>query len=418
MVEPLGVSMDRIGSGTTWIPEAAPLPSVRAMVGSWEVMLHGFAFGQSDYQSGDRGASQVGSLNWAMFMASGEVGGGRLQARTMLSLDPWTVTPRGYPLLLQSGESYKGEALRDRQHPHDFWMELGLEYERAITSRFGIALYAAPSGEPALGPVAFMHRPSAMDNPAAPLGHHWQDATHISYGVLTAGLFTNKWKLEGSIFNGREPDEDRWDFDPITLNSYSGRITVNPTPHWSFTAGYGYLDSPERLEPNTWLHRMAASVLYGTRLGENGQWASSLVYGLNIAHFPIGSPGGFGDRTESEATNALLVESEAVLDARNTLFTRAEWVQKTGEDLADPPLAYTPHHRLPVAALSAGYIREIVRLRGATLGIGAMGTINFVPDELRDAYGSRTPLGSFLFLRIRPSIRGGMPMEGMHPHAP
>ena len=152
--------------------------------------MHGFVFGECDHQSGPRGDDQWGVINWGMLMATHSLGGGQIQLRTMLSLDPATITSRGYPLLAQTGETYKGEPLRDRQHPHDFFKELGVLYERPITSSVGFALYAAPSGEPALGPVAFMHRPSAMDDPIARLGHHWQDATHISFGVLTAGVFT------------------------------------------------------------------------------------------------------------------------------------------------------------------------------------------------------------------------------------
>ena len=221
MIDPLGVSMERMGSGTTWIPDAVPLPARHVMSGSWLLMLHGFGFVQYDKQGGPRGADQFGSLNWAMLMASRDLLGGRFQARTMLSLDPATVTNRGYPLLLQSGETYRGQPLVDRQHPHDFWMELAMMYERVLSRSVGVTVYAAPSGEPALGPVAFMHRPSAMDNLAAPLSHHWQDATHISFGVLTAGLFGRHWKLEGSAFNGREPNEERWGFDRIRFDSYS-----------------------------------------------------------------------------------------------------------------------------------------------------------------------------------------------------
>src|SRR5262249_53931942 len=156
--------------------------------------------------------------------------------RTMLSLDAAGVGSGGYPLLLQSGETYHGEPIHDRQHPHDFWMELSALYLKPISKSAGVELYLAPSGEPALGPVAFMHRPSAMDNPVAPIGHHWQDATHISFGVATVGLFTHNIKLEGSLFNGREPDDNRWDFDMGSLNSWSTRLTWNPTSHWSFTA--------------------------------------------------------------------------------------------------------------------------------------------------------------------------------------
>ncbi|HUC41587.1 MAG TPA: hypothetical protein VMR92_12170, partial [Gemmatimonadales bacterium] len=241
MTDPLGISMERMGSGTSWIPDAVPRPARHVMAGSWLVMLHGFAFVQYDKQGGPRGDDQFGSLNWAMLMASRDLLGGRFQARTMLSLDPATVTNRGYPLLLQSGETYQGQPLVDRQHPHDFWMELAVMYERALSRNIGVSAYVAPSGEPALGPVAFMHRPSAMDNPIAPLGHHWQDATHISFGVLTAGVFGHHWKLEGSVFNGREPDEERWGFDRIRLDSYSGRFSVHLDSNWTASVGYGHL---------------------------------------------------------------------------------------------------------------------------------------------------------------------------------
>jgi hypothetical protein len=220
-IEPLGVPMDRIGSGTTWIPDAVPLPAARGMLGRWLLMGHGFAFLNYNHQGGPRGDAQLGSTNWAMFMASRDLAGGRLQLRTMLSLDPATVTARGYPLLLQSGEAYRGQPIVDRQHPHDFFMELGAMYERAVTRSFGVFVYAAPAGEPALGPVAFMHRPSGADDPLAPLTHHWHDATHITFGVVTAGLFGPRWRLEASRFNGREPDERRWNFDRLRLDSYS-----------------------------------------------------------------------------------------------------------------------------------------------------------------------------------------------------
>ncbi|HEV8218536.1 MAG TPA: hypothetical protein VGP95_21950, partial [Gemmatimonadaceae bacterium] len=390
--EPLGVSMERMGSGTTWIPDAVPLPSRHAMAGKWDLMLHGFVFGEYDKQGGPRGQSQAGSLNWGMFMASHELAGGRFQARTMLSLDPWTVTPGGYPLLLQSGESFHGQPLHDRQHPHDFWMELGALYEKAVTRHVGIEAYVAPSGEPALGPVAFMHRPSAMDNPLAPLTHHWQDATHISFGVVTMGLFTHDWKLEGSVFNGREPDENRWDFDPIKLDSYSGRILYNPNTHWALSAGYGFLKSPEALAPLESVHRVTASAIYGTTFGTDGQVATTVVWGANK------------NSAFRNFSNGALLESEAILDKSNTLIGRAEYVQKSAEDLVldTPQFGFAPDERFNVSSASLGYIREVARLRGATLGLGAMGTLNMVPSSLANAYGSRTPVGGVVFVRLRP----------------
>jgi len=400
MIGPVGVSMERMGSGTTWIPDDVTLPSRRRMLGDWMLMAHGFVFAQYDKQSGERGNDQFGSLNWGMLMATHDFAGGRFQARTMLSLDPLTVTKHGYPLLLQTGETYKGQPLHDRQHPHDFWMELGALYQREINKGLAWSFYAAPSGEPALGPVAFMHRPSAMDNPAAPLTHHWQDATHVSFGVLTAGLYSRRWQLEGSVFNGREPDESRWNFDPIKLDSYSGRLTVNPTDHWSLAGGYGYLKSPESLNPAESMHRITASVLHGARLGADGQWASAVIWGVNKHS---GQP---------SWSNGFLAESEAILDKHNTLFGRTELVQKSAADfVVDNPVVLRSGAVLPgfpasqefkVGALQLGYVRELARMHWATIGLGAAGTLNFVPASLEPYYGSRNPAGTFVFVRLRP----------------
>ena len=385
MVGPLGISMDRMGSGTTWIPDAVTLPSRHFMARGWSVMLHGFVFGQYDHQSGPRGDDQLGSLNWAMVMADRNVGGGRLQFRFMPSLDAATVGRCGYPLLLQSGEECNGVPLHDRQHPHDLFMELAAAYDHEITKNTAFLIYAAPAGEPALGPVAFMHRPSAMDNALAPVGHHWQDATHISFGVLTAGVYSRMVRLEASAFNGIEPDEQRWNFDPIRINSYSARLTVNPSRQWSFTAGYGSILEPETANPNALLHRLVASAMHGAKIGTDGQWATTLIIGAN---------------TEEGWTKSALVESEAVLDRHHTLFGRAEVVQKTAGDLV---LGAFPEGRVfGVGAATIGYIREFARGRDVTLGLGASGTLNFVPRPLENDYGSRTPMGAMLFVRLRP----------------
>lgn len=402
---PLGISMDRMGSGTTWIPDAVSVPSYGSVIGAWDVMLHGFVFAQYDHQSGPRGDEQFGSLNWGMLMASRPLAGGRFQARTMLSLDPATVSNRGYPLLLQTGETYRGERLHDRQHPHDFIMELGLLYERAVTDGVGVSVYAAPSGEPALGPVAFMHRPSSMDMPTAPLGHHWQDATHIAFGVVSAGVFTRHWKLEGSVFNGREPNEDRWDFDRLRLDSYAGRLTVNPSANWSMTVGYGYLDSPESIEPDESTHRATASILHGARIGANGRWASSVVWGSNR------------HEGEPRATHSALVETQASFNMRHTVLARAEFAEKSAADLVvdTPVFGFASDRQFDLGSLSLGYIFEAKRWHRTTLGVGAIGTVGVIPAALDVAYGARAPTGLVVFLRLRASQSesGSHDMPGM-----
>jgi hypothetical protein len=396
---PFGIPMTRMGSGTAWLPDASAMRAWHFMAGSWMLMVHGDAFLQYDYQGGPRGADQLGSINWGMLMAMRQVGGGTLHLHGMASAEPLTIGAGGYPLLLQSGETYRGEPLHDRQHPHDLFMELSALYERRISRRVGLMLYAAPVGEPGIGPVAYMHRPSALNDPFAPLAHHWTDATHITYGVLTAGVFTRHVKLEGTLFNGREPDEDRYDFDFDALDSYGARLSVNPTPHWAVSASYGYLKEPEALHPGENQYRLGASILHTVRLGRQGEWASALVYGANKHVEPSGVNGSW--------EHSIMAESNLQLDAANSVFGRVEYVRKSGEDLLLPEAL--SDEDIDIGNLSLGYIREFAGYRGATFGVGARGGINLVPAALKDPYGSRTPVGLALFFRVRPGL-----LEGAH----
>lgn len=426
--DPLGVPMMRAGSGTTWVPDAVQLPTYMFMKGKWDLMLHGFAFAQYNVQGGDRGDKQFGALNWGMFMASRGVKGGRFQLRTMFSIDAATIGPRGYPLLAQAGETYNGVLVRDRQHPHDFFMEVGATYEKPITDKVGLSLYAAPSGEPALGPVAFMHRPSSMDLPLAPLGHHWQDATHVAFGVLSAGIFTNKIKLEASTFNGREPNQHRWDFDRLALDSYSARLTVNPTRNWSLTAGYGYLDSPESLHPEESVNRIVASAIYGKEIGSDGQLSATLVFGQNKHKegdeehtFESHLTASFRDVAPlepSDISNSILLEAELMKDRRNTFFGRYEAVQKTADELeiTGPNRIHPVDPQFTVHALSLGYVREVATLKSASFGIGAMGTANLLPENLKYWYGTNKPLGGVVFARVRPVFKRAAAPAMNHVH--
>src|SRR6266446_6098099 len=279
---PLGIPESRMGSGTSWLPDTSPMHAAHFMVGEWTLMLHGRGFVQYDWQEGSRGGNQLGVTNWVMAAASRSLGGGRLELRGMLSVEPWTIGARGYPLLLQSGESYGGAPLHDRQHPHDLFMETAALYRHPIGGAFGVEVYGAAAGEPALGPTAFMHRPSGMINPFPPIGHHWQDSTHISFGVITAGVYTRWAKLEGSVFHGREPDEDRWNFDFGALDSWSGRLSLNPTDQTSFQVSYGYIHSPEALEPDVSLHRVTASATYSAPIRTDGNFAMTALWGREI----------------------------------------------------------------------------------------------------------------------------------------
>lgn len=392
---PLGIPESRTGSGTSWLPDASPMHAAHKMVGGWSVMLHGIGVLQYDWQGGPRGSNQVGLVNWAMAMATRPLGNGQLQLRSMLSAEPWTIGSRGYPLLLQTGESYKGAPLHDRQHPHDLFMELAALYDRPIASNLALSLYLAPVGEPALGPVAFPHRPSAFGDPLAPLSHHWQDGTHITFGVLTAGLFTRTVKLEASWFNGREPDEKRTNFDYSgrRLDSYSGRVSINPGPHSSLSAWYSYLKSPEELQPDESLHRIGAALLTTKPMGKDGNWSNALIYGANDM---IG-PGG--------PQSSVVLETTLEPDRRNSFFGRAEYVRKSAEELVVTGVPPTTEYN--IAALALGYARTVGTFEGLHLAVGVRGSVNLVPTSLEASYGSRTPAGLAVYFRLRPAGGGG-----------
>lgn len=393
---PLGIPATRAGSGTSWVPDASAMHAWHAKAGAWDLMTHGTAFLQYDRQNGPRGDAQFGSVNWGMLMAARPMGGGTLQLRGMMSLEPFTVGNSGYPLLLQSGETYRGRPLVDRQHPHDLFMEIGMQYDRALTEGVGVSLYLAPVGEPAMGPVAFPHRASAANDPFAPLAHHWQDATHVVFGTVTGGLFTKTVKLEGSLFNGREPDEIRTNFDYAgrSLDSYSGRLTWNPSENWSLSGSFAYLHSPEGLNPGESQHRIGASAQYARARADGGSVALTAVYG--------------GNRHAGESTidPSYLIEGNVDFRARHSVFGRFESVRKDAADLA--LASPVPTGPASITEFVLGYAYDLRTTGPIRIGVGLRGSINIVPNSLEPRYGSRTPSGIALFMRFRPAAMAAM----------
>ena len=245
----------------------------------WNLMFMAQAFLVDTQQSGPRGSDKLYSTNWGMVSAGHPLGGGSVLLKTMLSLEPATVTDRRYPELFQTGETAYGIPLVNAQHPHNFVMELSAQYAHPLGANAMLNLYYAPVGDPALGPVAFPHRASAAEIPQAPLGHHWQDSTHIADNVATVAV-RHKWlRVEASGFYGSEPDENRWNIDWGGMNSYSARVSVAPTQSWMAQVSAGRLTKPERQEQGD-VVRTTASVSY-TR----GGWSSSLIWGRNHQTF-------------------------------------------------------------------------------------------------------------------------------------
>ena len=375
-------SMMRDASGTSWQPQSTPMRGPTFASGGWTGMVHGEVALVHDQQDGPRGASKTFSESLLMLMAQHGAGPATFTLKTMLSLDP-AMGADGYPLLLQSGETADGvHPLVDRQHPHDLFMELSGTLSAPIGRDTSVFIYAGYPGEPALGPVTFMHRFSGMADPAAPISHHWLDSTHITYGVVTWGVVHGPFKLEASAFNGREPDQHRWNFDAFRLNSWSGRLSWNPGANWALQASYGVIKSPEQLEPGVDQHRVTASATYNRPLA-GGDWQTTLAWGRN-------------DDSPGHTLDAVLLES-AVNLGRHTVFARVEDVQK--DELFEAPSSLAGQV-FRVGEASLGYVYDLPLAKHAALGLGAMGTVNFVPGALKPAYGSN-PLGWMPFVRLK-----------------
>jgi hypothetical protein len=382
------MQMAREGSGTAWLPDSTPMYAIHWQRGSWQFMAHENAFVQFLHESGDRGDDQFGSINWMMGMAQRRAGNGRVMFRGMFSAEPWTIRGCGYPDLLASGEQCNGEKIHDRQHPHDLVMEISAEYDAPLKGPVRWQVYGGPVGEPALGPVAYPHRVSAMPNPLAPISHHWLDSTHITFGVVTAGVYARRWKAEASVFNGREPDEERTNFDFGAMDSFSGRLWFLPTSKLALQVSAGKLTEAEASEDGGLgidVTRVTASATYHHAVREHSIWATTIGWGRN--------------EESGHGSNALLIEASLTFDDRNTWFGRFEAASKTAHDLAVAESA----DAFTVAKLQGGYTRYFSAWQGLKPGVGASVSAGFVPERLGPAYGSRVNPGVGVFVTLRPA---------------
>jgi hypothetical protein len=358
-------------------------------------MQDAVVYGMFNHQGGERGGDEFRAPNWWMGMFSRPVKSGQLAVHTMLSLDAALVGKKGYREIFQVGESYEGQPLVDYQHPHDLFMQLAASWRVPLGSSTGFTMAGGPAAEPALGPPAFMHRASAADNPMAPLSHHVFDSTHIAFGVVTAALDRGPWTIEASVFNGREPDEHRWDFDFGPLDSYSGRIWYRPASQWELQVSSGFLKEPEELAHGDIVRTTASA-----------SWLK--VDGRNLA----GVTAAFGlNATDGDDRQGWLLE--ATHRARElSLYTRLELVDVESSVLAgDHGDVHEGTDRLGAATI--GGVQHLPPWRGIDSGVGAAVTFYGVPEALRHTHGHR-PVSFQAFFRLRLTRGSAAPMWNMY----
>ena len=397
------INASRLASGTSWLPDSAVVPMFDWRVGSWMVMAHGKGFGTFDRQWTLHGDTRATLLDWEMASATRTIGRGSLRVAAMTSVESLFLPDTGYPQLLQSGETFRGRRVANTQHPHDLIGELSASYDYPLIGGLAASFYAGAVGEPALGPVAYQHRPSSTDDPFAPLGHHWQDATHASHGVATLGLYTGWLKVEGSTFNARMPDENRLDIDyhGARLDSYSGRVTVAPNGNVAASAWVGYLQGDDPLAPQIGMQRYGFSLLTDTRGIRGGRFSTAVIWGLNNHHHDerLHDHDAAVQMTHHLASS-VLAEATLGLGPRTRVFTRLEQVQKMADDLAF--LGGNLMETFNVRAATLGASHEFSTVREVAFGAGGRLTFNFLPETLRYTYTTTHPAGFALYLTIAP----------------
>ena len=366
-------------------------------------MQDGVLFAELNRQGGPRGGKEFVAPNWWMGMATRNTSRGLLTFTSMMSLDPATLGEDGYREIFQVGETVDGEPLVDHQHPHDFFMQLAGVWRIPLSSGTALTIAGGPVGEPALGPVAFMHRASAAENPLAALSHHTFDSTHIAFGVVTAAIDRGRWVLEGSVFNGREPDEDRWDFDFGALDSVSGRVWFRPAAGWEVQVSTGRLREPEALEPGN----VQRTTMSGSWLEQDGEDFTAVTVGYGVNATDHGRRHAlFGEVARRGGLNSVYARGEVLQTEIAKLLSCGSVVHCWEGDPVDE------HRRDALGAITIGGVRDVLRWRGFEGGLGASVTFYAVPAPLEATHGSR-PASFQLFFRLRPPAGSAGRMRNM-----
>lgn len=403
-------SVGFLSSGTSIEPKTTSefAPMFHTAFGNWTLMFHATGFLVDTQETGPRAADKLFSTNWLMPMLARDFGRKTLTLKTMLSLEPATITDRRYPELFQSGETAYALPIVDGQHPHNLFMEVAGRYEFRLSEGTRLFFYGGPVGEPALGPTAYPHRASASEDPIAVLGHHEQDSTHVSYSVITAGAGGGPIQIEASTFHGREPGENRWAFGSGKPDSFSSRLTIAMGSRLTAQVSIGRINHREVLEPNLATLRSTASIQHDARFSR-GHISSSLIWGRN-KDLPAQGVRIF---------NSYLAESTVHFMDRNWVWTRIENVDRDRTLLVGEVPAVLQVDEDPVGRVQAytfGYERDLpIGPSFLNVGLGFQATVYGLAPQFKSVYGDH-PAGFNIFLHLRPTGNIAGHMQMMHQH--
>lgn len=363
-----------------------PLAMENMSMGMW--MVHGNAFFVQTIAEGPRARNRFAVPNMMMTDAGHTVGDRHyLNVNFMATFEKWTFPKDGYPELLQIGERNEDDQpYIDGQHPHSSPI-MGLTISDTIRLGGGkdhLKVYFAPRGQTTEGPIAFMHRPTGMINPDAPLGHHiGQDVSHITSTVFGTSLGLGRTRIEASTFYGREPEPSKVDLPLGTPNSYAGRLIYEFSDDVQAMASASYVKEPEPHDPTLEkIYRYSASAYSRHDLSSGWMLHHSFVFGLT----------NFYDNTS--ALRSFLDEFWFHSNSKHNYWGRIEVLERTPNELAIPVTAggNDPHW---ITALTAGYTYDFMKFDGSKIGAGVSVTKNFLPSEFRNTYGGDPWSGRF-----------------------
>ena len=378
----------------------------------WIFGVNAFASLVFDHQGGKRGKSDVYSENYLSLTAIKPFSQSVLVLNSRFSLEPFTIGKRGYPLLLQVGGTANNKTfLVDAQHPHDLFSELSMNYIIKLNEDSNFNIYLGLPGAPALGPTGIQVCNIDLAVPESPLLHEALYSTEISYGVVTAGYNWRNITLEGSIFNGRETDKNHFIIHKPKLDSFCGRLTTIFPYNLSAQISYGFLNSPEIVEPEINKKRLVVSLGWFKEF-EDSYLQTMFGFAQN-KHIP------------GNTTKGLIAEFLYNFKRNHSLFLRGELLEtdelfhdEHGHSHNQDNFNHCHKHDVNckrkngleidrelfdkifnVGRISSGYLYKFPPMDHIRFGLGCSGNISIIPEKLKPIYGNH-PLSYYIYAQF------------------